>query len=160
MNTWYGYAIGAAILYGLHQVFTKIAAKGISDGLGGFVVEGSAALTILAYLAFLKFGGQWNVVFSPSNQGPRRSFELAAWLKISRGLGDFHLCACSGNVGSNIRSSRWNAGLSQEKLAEKADLHPVYISQVERGEKAVSVEALWKLSKSMRVPMTSFFRGI
>ena len=31
--------------------------------------------------------------------------------------------------------------LSQESLAEKADPHPVYISQVERGEKAVSVDA-------------------
>jgi len=28
--------------------------------LGGFVVEGSAALTILVYLAFLKLGGHWN----------------------------------------------------------------------------------------------------
>jgi transporter family protein len=60
MTTWFWYAIGAAGLYGLHQVFTKLAAAGISDGLGGFVVEGTAALTILAYLAFLKFGGTWN----------------------------------------------------------------------------------------------------
>lgn len=60
MLQWFWYAIGAAVLYGLHQIFTKLASAGISDGLGGFVVEGTAALTILAYLAFLKFGGQWN----------------------------------------------------------------------------------------------------
>ena len=60
MSTWFWYAVGAAALYGLHQVFTKMAASGISDGLGGFVVEGTAAMTILAYLAFLKFGGQWH----------------------------------------------------------------------------------------------------
>jgi transporter family protein len=60
MSAWFWYAVGAAVLYGLHQVFTKMASAGISDGLGGFVVEGTAALTILAYLAFLKFGGQWN----------------------------------------------------------------------------------------------------
>ena len=60
MSAWFWYAIGAAVLYGLHQVFTKLAAEGISDGLGGFVVEGTAALTILVYLAWLKFGGQWN----------------------------------------------------------------------------------------------------
>ena len=47
MNTWFWYAIGAAILYGLHQVFTKLASSGISDGLGGFVVEATAALTIM-----------------------------------------------------------------------------------------------------------------
>jgi transporter family protein len=60
MSAWFWYAIGAAVLYGLHQIFTKLASEGISDGLGGFVVEGSAALTILAYLAWLKFGGQWS----------------------------------------------------------------------------------------------------
>jgi transporter family protein len=60
MNNWFWYALIAAILYGAHQIFTKLAAERISDGLGGFVVEGSAALTILIYLAWLKFGGQWN----------------------------------------------------------------------------------------------------
>jgi transcriptional regulator with XRE-family HTH domain len=45
-------------------------------------------------------------------------------------------------------------------LAERADLHPVYISQVERGEKAVSVEALWKLSRALHVSMSALFRGI
>src|SRR5450631_1683902 len=60
MSNWFWYAVVAAILYGLHQIFTKLASERISDGLGGFVVEGSAALTILAYLAWLKFGGQWN----------------------------------------------------------------------------------------------------
>ena len=66
MNEWFWYAIGAAILYGLHQIFTKMASAGISDGLGGFVVEGTAAVTILVYLAFLKFGGQWNQTVSMS----------------------------------------------------------------------------------------------
>ena len=60
MNTWFWYAVGAAILYGLHQIFTKMAADRIGDGLGGFVVEATAAGTILVYLAFLYFGGNWN----------------------------------------------------------------------------------------------------
>ncbi len=60
MPTWFWYAVGAAVLYGAHQVFTKLAAEKISDGLGGFVVEGSAALTILVYLAWLRFSGTWN----------------------------------------------------------------------------------------------------
>jgi transcriptional regulator with XRE-family HTH domain len=53
-----------------------------------------------------------------------------------------------------------DAGLTQERLAEKADLHPVYISHVERGIKAVSVEALWKISKALRVSLTAFFQGL
>jgi len=64
------------------------------------------------------------------------------------------------DIGANVRTFRKKAGLSQENLAEKADLHPVYISQVERGTKAVSVEALWKLSRALHVPMSSLFRGM
>lgn len=60
MRDWFYYAVGAAILYGLHQIFTKLAADRISDGLGGFVVEATAALTILVYLAWLRFAGTWN----------------------------------------------------------------------------------------------------
>ena len=60
MSTWFWYAVWAAVLYGLHQIFTTLAANRIGDGLGGFVVEASAALTILLYLAWLRFGGTWN----------------------------------------------------------------------------------------------------
>jgi hypothetical protein len=41
---WFWYALGAGVLYGTHQIFTKLAADKISDGLGGFVVEATAAL--------------------------------------------------------------------------------------------------------------------
>lgn len=60
MSTWFWYAVGAAILYGLHQIFTKMASDRIGDGVGGFVVEASAAVTILGYLAILYFSGKWN----------------------------------------------------------------------------------------------------
>ena len=59
MSDWFWYAIGAAILYGLHQVFTRVASDRIGDGVGGFVVEATAAATIFAYLAFLYLSGQW-----------------------------------------------------------------------------------------------------
>jgi bacterial/archaeal transporter family protein len=60
MTSWLWYAIVAAILYGLHQVFTKLAAEHISDGLGGFVVEITAALTIALYLGWLWVSGRWD----------------------------------------------------------------------------------------------------
>jgi len=66
MPGWFFYAMGAAVLYGLHQIFTKMAADRISDGLGGFVVEATAALTILGYLAWLRFAGTWNQTSSGS----------------------------------------------------------------------------------------------
>src|ERR1700719_1654853 len=64
MSSWFWYAAAAAILYGAHQIFTRLAAERIGDGLGGFVVEASAALSILLYLAALWFGGRWNQKFS------------------------------------------------------------------------------------------------
>lgn len=62
MAGWFWYAIAAAVLYGAHQIFTKLASDRISDGLGGLVVEVSAALTILFYLLYLRFSGRWNQV--------------------------------------------------------------------------------------------------
>jgi len=60
MGTWFWYAIFAALLYGLHQVFTKLASDHIGDGLGGFIVEGTAALTIAFYLIYLRFFSKWD----------------------------------------------------------------------------------------------------
>src|SRR5438876_1725851 len=57
---WFLYAAAAAVLYGLHQIFTKLAADEIGEGLGGFVVEATAALSILLYLAWLRVSGHWN----------------------------------------------------------------------------------------------------
>jgi transporter family protein len=60
MPAWFWYAIFAALLYGLHQVFTKLASDHIGDGLGGFVVEATAAATIAFYLIYLRFFGKWD----------------------------------------------------------------------------------------------------
>ena len=59
MKEWFWYAIAAAVLYGLHQVFTRLAADRIGDGLGGFVVEITAALIIAFYLVYLRFFSEW-----------------------------------------------------------------------------------------------------
>ena len=64
MAAWFWYAVVAAILYGAHQIFTRLAAERIGEGLGGFVVEASAALSILIYLAFLWLGGRSSQKFS------------------------------------------------------------------------------------------------
>ena len=69
MAGWFWYAVAAAVLYGAHQIFTRLAAERIGDGLGGFVVEASAALSILIYLAVLWFGGKWNQKFSSAGLG-------------------------------------------------------------------------------------------
>src|SRR5438309_7638790 len=66
---WFLYAVAAAVLYGLHQIFTKLASNRIGDGLGGFVVEATAALSILLYLAWLRVSGHWDQTASASGIG-------------------------------------------------------------------------------------------
>jgi transcriptional regulator with XRE-family HTH domain len=54
-------------------------------------------------------------------------------------------------IGESIRHFRKRAKLSQEKLAEKADLHPVYVGELERGEEAASVAALIRIAKALGI---------
>ena len=69
MQPWFPIAVLAAVLYGAHQIFTRLAADRIGDGVGGFVVEATAALTIVGYLAFLWFSGRWDQKISAAGVG-------------------------------------------------------------------------------------------
>jgi transporter family protein len=60
MAGWFWYAVAAAVLYGAHQIFTRMAADHIGEGLGGLVVEATAALSILSYLLFLWLANRWD----------------------------------------------------------------------------------------------------
>ena len=63
-------------------------------------------------------------------------------------------------IGEAIRHHRKRVDLTQEKLAEWADLNPKYLGEVERGEKIISIEALLRISKSLKVPIRKFFQGV
>ena len=63
-------------------------------------------------------------------------------------------------LGDNIRSHRKRLELSQETLAEKADLHPNYVSEVERGGKTIAVDALNRIAKALGVPLPTLFEGL
>ena len=52
--------------------------------------------------------------------------------------------------GQNIRKARTKAGLTQEQLAERADLHANYYARVERGEENPSYETIEKIVKALR----------
>lgn len=56
-------------------------------------------------------------------------------------------------IGANVRKFRKKIGMTQERLAEKAGLHSVYISQVERAERAITIETLQKITKALGVKL-------
>jgi transcriptional regulator with XRE-family HTH domain len=62
-------------------------------------------------------------------------------------------------LGEKIRLYRKDAGISQEKLAELADLHPVYIGNIERGEENVSIDSLVRVAKALKVHVSDLTDG-
>lgn len=54
-------------------------------------------------------------------------------------------------IGNNLRLYRKRLSVSQEYLAELADLHRTYIGAVERGEKNISAKNIEKIAKVLGV---------
>jgi transcriptional regulator with XRE-family HTH domain len=63
-------------------------------------------------------------------------------------------------LGEAIRAARKEAGFSQEKLAEKADLSTVFISRVERGKESPSVDNLVKIARALGVRVRKLVAGL
>ena len=75
----------------------------------------------------------------------------AEWTEYNWGMTqqDFRSAA-----GKRIKQERKKLGWSQEVLAEKADLHPSFIGQIERGERAASFKTLERFSRLFGVKLT------
>jgi transcriptional regulator with XRE-family HTH domain len=54
-------------------------------------------------------------------------------------------------IGEAVLKFRRKAALSQEALAEKADIHPNYVGRIERGECSASLEILLRLAKALEI---------
>lgn len=63
-------------------------------------------------------------------------------------------------LGQRIRYYRKKRGLTQEKLAELAELHPTYIGQLERGEKNPSIETIYKISIALQISTVQLLEKI
>ena len=55
------------------------------------------------------------------------------------------------SFGKNVRKLRLDRGLSQEKLAELADLHRNYVGGVERGERNIAIINIVRLARALKV---------
>lgn len=51
--------------------------------------------------------------------------------------------------GQKIRKERLRLGLSQEQLADKANVHRTYVGMIERGEKNITLQNIAKLARAL-----------
>jgi len=59
--------------------------------------------------------------------------------------------------GTALRAWREQLGFSQERLAERAELHRTYISDVERGARNLSLESITRLARAMEISVADLF---
>lgn len=59
--------------------------------------------------------------------------------------------------GNRVREERIKLHLSQEKLAEKADVHRTYIGMIERAEKNITLENIKKVVDALGLKFSDFF---
>ena len=60
----------------------------------------------------------------------------------------------------NVRQIRTDKGLTQEQLAEAADLNPQYVGFIERGLKSPSVKNISKLYKGLGCTPSKLFKDV
>jgi transcriptional regulator with XRE-family HTH domain len=60
-------------------------------------------------------------------------------------------------LGSRIRETRKQRGLSQEELAHRARLHWTYLSDLERGRQTPTMDVMNRLARGCGVTLAEFF---
>ncbi|GKL63118.1 hypothetical protein NUKP61_45870 [Klebsiella variicola] len=58
----------------------------------------------------------------------------------------------------NLKRLRTEKGLSQEKIAELANFHRTYVSQLERCVTNISIDGLERLANALEVDVTELLR--
>src|SRR5262245_57407673 len=56
-------------------------------------------------------------------------------------------------LGQRLRELRKQRGFSQERLGERSSLSGKFIGEVERGEKSISIDSLYRVSVALEVPL-------
>lgn len=63
-----------------------------------------------------------------------------------------------GLLGRRVRDARLKLGLTQERLAARANLHYSYVGQVERGNKIPSLKTLTKIARALNLKVEDLIR--
>jgi transcriptional regulator with XRE-family HTH domain len=53
-----------------------------------------------------------------------------------------------------VRRVRLKAGMSQERLAEAASVHPVYVSLIETGKRVPTIEVAYRVARGLRMELS------
>ena len=56
-------------------------------------------------------------------------------------------------LGQRVRTLRKQRALSQERLGDRAGLSGKFIGEVERGEKSISIDSLYRVSVALEIPL-------
>jgi transcriptional regulator with XRE-family HTH domain len=62
--------------------------------------------------------------------------------------------------GKRVRAIRLQLGISQEKLAELADLHRNYVGGVERGERNIALLNIVALARALKIKPSTLLDSI
>lgn len=68
------------------------------------------------------------------------------------------LPAARARIATNVRSLRTARGLSQEQLAEIAEFHRTYVSQLERSVTNISIDGLERLAGALDVDIVELLK--
>ena len=60
--------------------------------------------------------------------------------------------------GLAIKKRRSELGISQEELADRAQLHRTYIGGIERGHRNLSLENIEKLARALKTSIANLFK--
>jgi len=63
-------------------------------------------------------------------------------------------------LGRRIRHLRKEVGLTQEQLADDAELDRSYIGGIERGERNITFSVLCQIAKALHVDIANFTSGL
>ena len=63
-------------------------------------------------------------------------------------------------LGLSVKRIREQRKLSQEKLAEAADIHTSYIGQIERGLRYPSLKVIFRIADALNIRISELFKDI
>lgn len=63
------------------------------------------------------------------------------------------------NIGEKVKEVRLDRGLTQEQLAEKADIGAAFVARVEAGQKMLSIPALQRVAAALNISCDYLING-